>query len=280
MTTLGADDRNAELAAFLRARRARIQPQDVGLPPHGSRSRTKGLRREEVAQLAGIGVTWYTLLESGRPISVSRKLLQKIGDVLRLNVHETTHLIALARVGPGVTADTPSAQAVDQLLSKVIAGFTAGPAFVVSPRFDLLAYNDVARKVYGYDRWSEGLERNILWHLYTEPAKRSFHDNWESSARTATALFRANYGRRLDDPDFNALIQLLHESSPDFVRFWAEPVVLPLIQMDVRLHHDEGGLLIFEQQSLVVPQMPDTHIRFHVPKDGTDCGDRLSRLLV
>jgi transcriptional regulator with XRE-family HTH domain len=270
------DARNAELSAFLRAKREAIRPEEAGLPPHGPRSRAKGLRREEVAQLAGIGLTWYTMLETGRDLGVSAAVLSNIARVLRLTDYETRHLFTLTGL-----ANAPAANDIaqaDRLLQRTIDGFTAGPAFIVSPHFDLLAYNRLAAAVYGYDEWAPD-DRNILWHLYTDPERRVLHEDWEGDAYIATSLFRSNYGRRLEDPRFAELISRLSEASAQFRRYWAEPHVLPFIRMNVTLRHRTFGLLCFEQQSLLIPERDDTHARLHVPKSGTDCAKKLERLL-
>jgi hypothetical protein len=162
-------------------------------------------------------------------------------------------------------------------LHSVIDGFTAGPALLIGPCFDLLASNATADAVYGFETWQPG-NRNVLWHLFMEPERRAFHDNWEMTVRTATALFRANYGRHLDDPRFADVISRLSDESSDFRAFWAKPAVLPFFQMEILLNHASVGPLRFQTQFLGVTELPDTHARFHVPVEGSGTREKLRSL--
>jgi transcriptional regulator with XRE-family HTH domain len=147
MTTIDRtrDGRRGELAAFLRARRSRISPTDVGLPP-GSRRRTPGLRREEVAQLAGIGVTWYTWLEQGRPIRASVQVLDAVARTLRLDQAEIEHLYRLADV-PGAPVEAPVAE-VPPALHEILRSLEPLPAMLLNARFDKLASNQAQQHLF------------------------------------------------------------------------------------------------------------------------------------
>jgi transcriptional regulator with XRE-family HTH domain len=166
-----SQSRRAELAAFLRSRRERITPEEAGVAP-GLRRRTPGLRREEVAQLAGVGVTWYTWLEQGRPIKASVQVLAAVARTLRLDQAEQEHLYRLADVpdaaggpsSPGVTCEqvTPEVQ-------EVLDHLVPLPASVLNERFDLLGWNAAYAAVWPGVAGAAPGERNVLWQCFTHP---------------------------------------------------------------------------------------------------------------
>jgi transcriptional regulator with XRE-family HTH domain len=209
--------RRDELAAFLRSRRARVTPADVGLPP-GPRRRTPGLRREEVAQLAGVGVTWYTWLEQGRPINASVQVLDAIAAVLRLGPSERWHLYRLAEL-PGV----PTPRSTDCVSSEVVAVLDAldpSPAAVYNGKYDLLACNESFAAVFPYLVSASGFERNALWQIYGKPGCSPLKDVDVCAAMVAT--LRTNYVNHLGEPDWVELIEALCAANPEFARLWAE----------------------------------------------------------
>jgi transcriptional regulator with XRE-family HTH domain len=209
--------RRNELAAFLRTRRARVTPADVGLPP-GPRRRTPGLRREEVAQLAGVGVTWYTWLEQGRPINASVQVLDAIAAVLRLGPSERWHLYRLAEL-PGVP--TPkSTDCVDAEVVAVLDALDPSPAAVYNGKYDLLACNESYAAVFPYLVGATGFERNALWQIYGKPACSPVKDVDVCAAMVAT--LRTNYVNHLGEPDWVELIEALCDANPEFARLWAE----------------------------------------------------------
>jgi transcriptional regulator with XRE-family HTH domain len=185
----GSDVRRRELAAFLRNRRERIQPEQVGIRG-GRRRRTPGLRREEVAHLAGVGVTWYTWLEQGRDINPSAQVLDAISRTLQFDPHEHSHLFTLAGLSTSTIADQcleqcPTARALlDQL--------EPFPAQLVNDRLDLLAYNGVYASFFGDDLESIPIEeRNILWLAFTNPSWRRVIVDWDESVGNLVAEYRA-----------------------------------------------------------------------------------------
>ncbi|HEY5197959.1 MAG TPA: helix-turn-helix transcriptional regulator, partial [Solirubrobacteraceae bacterium] len=189
----GSEQRRAELADFLRRRRAGIQPETVGLPS-GGRRRTPGLRREEVAQLAGVGATWYTWLEQGRDVRASLDVLEAIARALRLTPAERGHLILLGRGEPAPPCRAP-AERVSATLRRVVEGLGPNPAFVLGRRWDFLAWNRAACALFGWDGMpGRGLPvtRNHIWLTFMDPARRDLMLDWERSARTCVAKFRAD----------------------------------------------------------------------------------------
>ena len=209
--------RRHELATFLRSRRERITPEDVGLPP-GGRRRTPGLRREEVAQLAGVGVTWYTWLEQGRDINASAQVLEAVARTLRMDHQERMHLFRLAEIAP-LVSDSECAM-LPEHLQDILDQLDPFPALVTSPRFDLLAYN----RAYNYmvddlDSLPDD-ERNLIWLFFTHPAWREVCDGWDAAGNYLVAQLRSSMVTRLDDPLWTGLVSRLLAASLEFAQRW------------------------------------------------------------
>ena len=217
-------DRRRELGAFLRSRRARLRPAEVGLPDWGVR-RVPGLRREEVAQLANVGLTWYTWLEQGRQARPSASVLTAIADALRLDAHEREHLFALARdpddQAGGREDHTSALASAGPALDMLVRGFEPAPAYAISARFDVLAHNRPARLLFGDLGPGPGGPANMLHLGFTAPHWRTLIADWELEAARHVAMYRAAMTIHLDDPAWTALPARLAQLSPDFARFWA-----------------------------------------------------------
>ena len=212
-----ADSRRAELSDFLRSRRERISPEDVGLPA-GGRRRTPGLRREEVALLAGVGVTWYTWLEQGREINASVQVLESVARTLQMGPQERWHLFQLA--GVALVPPVPACVQVSDSIRRVLARMDPFPAVVLSPRWDILAYNRSYNWLGGDLDGIEPGERNLAWLLFT-------HDHWRNlclrrseAAAHLVGSMRMAMGQQLDDPLWPRLVQRLREASDEFDRLW------------------------------------------------------------
>jgi transcriptional regulator with XRE-family HTH domain len=213
--------RREELASFLRTRRERVTPAEVGLAP-GVRRRTPGLRREEVAQLAGVGVTWYTWLEQGRPINASVQVLDAIARVLRLGPSERWHLYRLAEL-PGV----PAPRSTDTVPSEVVAVLDAidpSPACVYNGKYDLLACNEAYAALFPELVDASGLERNALWQIYGQRDRCCPVTDPEICAAMVATL-RANYANPVGEADWVELIEALCGASEQFARLWAEQTI-------------------------------------------------------
>src|SRR3954454_22632383 len=210
--------RRDELASFLGTRRERVTPAEVGLAP-GGRRRTPGLRREEVAQLAGVGVTWYTWLEQGRPINASVQVLDAIAQVLGLGPSERWHLYRLAEV-PGV----PTPRSTETVPSEVVAVLDAldpPPAGVYNGKYDLLAGNESYAALFPGLVDATGIERNALWQIYGRPGGVPPVTDIDVCAAMVATL-RANYANHLGEPEWVELIEALCAANPEFPRLWAE----------------------------------------------------------
>jgi transcriptional regulator with XRE-family HTH domain len=210
--------RRDELAAFLRNRRERVTPVDVGIAP-GPRRRTPGLRREEVAQLAGVGVTWYTWLEQGRPINASVQVLDAIAGVLRLGASERWHLYRLAEV-PGVPVPS-SAESLSPEVLRVLDALHPAPACVYNGKYDLLACNESYAALFPYLVEATGMERNALWQMYARPTGNPPVTDPEVCA-SMVAMLRANYAAHVGEPDWVHLIETLCAANTEFARLWSE----------------------------------------------------------
>lgn len=217
--------RRPELAAFLRSRRARVTPADVGMPP-GFRRRTPGLRREEVAQLSGVGVTWYTWLEQGRPINASPQVLDAVARTLRLDPPEREHLYQLAGVAflPGRESDTLE---VGEEIQGIIDALDPHPAVVYNPRYDVLATNPAYLDLFDVPFMTGTGVPNVLWSLFaaTERACPLVHREQELPLMVAT--LRSGYGRHTGEPAWESLIERLSAASPYFARLWNSGDVAP-----------------------------------------------------
>jgi transcriptional regulator with XRE-family HTH domain len=256
--------RRTELAAFLRARRTRIHPADVGLPP-GLRRRTPGLRREEVAQLAGIGVTWYTWLEQGRPIRASVQVLDAVARTLRLDQAEIEHLYRLADV-PVVPAEAPVV-AVSPVLREILDSLEPMPAMLLNARYDLLASNRAQKDLY-YQWHTVACEhRNVLWCCFTEPDVRRRFVNFDEEGPRMVATLRASFAQHLNEPVWTRFIKGLSAASPEFAQLWTRHEVASPGSRTKHLLHPQAGLLRLRSTSLAVADMPEARIVVYTPAD-------------
>lgn len=214
-----------ELREFLRSRRARVSPEDVGIPP-GVRRRTPGLRREEVAQLAGVGITWYTWLEQGRPINVSAQVLDAVARTLFLDAAERDHLYRLAGIPqPPVTSDPPTEIPGD--LDTVLGALDPLPTMLVDARADVLRWNRAYAALHPALVSAPAGRRNALWHLLAAPDGPHRIVNRDEQAPDAVAGFRYRYGQYGGDPRWQDFVTRLRTASPLFSRLWARHDVAP-----------------------------------------------------
>jgi transcriptional regulator with XRE-family HTH domain len=234
--------RRRELAEFLRTRRARITPDDVGLPA-GGRRRTPGLRREEVAGLAGVGVTWYTWLEQGRDIRVSEQVLEAVARALRLDRHERAYLFTLTGSAPATAVQE---HAIDTATLRVLDAVDPWPASVQNARFDVLAYNRGYARLIGDLDALPPMERNSLWLTFTDPDWRKAIVEWESLAVRSVSRLRAQWPSHAADPAWQSLVKRLIAASPDFARMWQSHDVSEAVPAFKQIRNPEVGLLRFD----------------------------------
>ncbi|GAA1971654.1 helix-turn-helix transcriptional regulator [Kitasatospora viridis] len=268
------DVRRQELAAFLRSRRERITPEQVGLPDTGRR-RTPGLRREEVAQLASVGVTWYTWLEQGRDIQVSAQVLGAVARALLLDPNERAHLYTLAGAAlpePGVECPsvTPSVRRVLDQLSPL-------PACVMNSRYDLLAWNATYAELLGDIDALPFEERNIVWLLFTNEAFRARFLEPEAVGLGVVARLRAALAEHVGDPAWKSLLARLRRASPEFESAWQRHEVGALVNGIKGFVHPVVGTMRMEYTSMWLGRRLGTRLVTYTPVD-EETEERLQRL--
>ena len=235
------------MGTFLRAHRERLTPVDARIPGGLARRRTPGLRREEVAQLAGLSPTWYTWLEQGRDVSVSAGALARIAEALHLTGPERAYLFELAR-----RRDPDQAQQGDQegpaSLLSALKAMTA-PAYLLDRNWSACGSNPPALRLFA--QWLSGPERNLLRYVFVDPTARAFISDWENRARRLVAEFRADTAARTDDRELATLVQDLRRASARFAEYWDDNRVLARDGGTRDFNHPKDGPLRYEQITLV-----------------------------
>jgi transcriptional regulator with XRE-family HTH domain len=260
---LSAEQRDL-LAAFVRARREALDPTAAGLPTAVHvRRRTPGLRREEVAQLCGISVTWYTWIEQGRDISLSSEALARLASALRLNAAERAYLFELTRKkDPSPTA--VSSSKVPDALSGILAA-TAAPAYLLDRLWHARAWNGAAGRL--FSPWLGSREVNLLRYVFLNISARDFIRDWENRARRLLAEFRADTARNPGDAETRTLVTQLLRDSPDFARFWNSHRVLAREGGARIFNHPEDGIVQYEQVTLIPAAQPDHKLVILLPRN-------------
>jgi transcriptional regulator with XRE-family HTH domain len=275
--TPSVDDlRRRELGAFLRSRRERITPEQVGLRS-SRRRRTPGLRREEVAQLAGVGITWYTWLEQGRDIHPSAQVLDAIARTLLFDANERAHLFTLAGAPDGAIAAECSALAPTvQVLLDQLEPF---PALAGNGRYDLLAYNRVWASCVPHLETIPIEDRNALWLIFTDPRWREMVLDWEETTAWMVGQYRAAMAEHVAEPAWKGLVKRLLKASPEFAALWARhDVVFPENRVK-RIKHPIVGELRLDTTYLWLAQRLGTRLVCYTPADA-QTARRLDKLQV
>lgn len=265
-----------ELANFLRIRRNRIQPEEVGLPRLGRR-RTPGLKREEVAILAGVSLEWYTWLEQGRDIQASLETLEQIGAALKLEPSEMTYLLRLAGYEP--TFKQPQkVEVVSPQLQRVLKQLNFTPAYVLGRRWDILAWNNAATLIFGDDLLTmSDLERNCLWQTFMGHLMRPMMLDWENQAKKWLANFRAARAKYLGDPWVEELVNALKEACPEFREGWDQHEIQELSTGEISFEHPAYGRLSFECSGFHMADLKHSEVMLftYVPLYSTDTPAKL-----
>jgi len=272
MAVASSPFRRDELRAFLRSRRARLSPADVGLPADGARRRTPGLRREELAALAGVGVSWYTWLEQGRDIHPSPEVLDALARALRLDAAERATLFALARTELPLlngSGDTPGVEGDDgqALLVSLVEGLHPSPAYLLGPMTRILAWNPAASVLFGSPDHLSPERRSLLWMLLIDPAEARSNPGREGTARQTVARFRTEYARHAGEPAYEQFIAELGEHSPWFAQWWDEHEVTDTQRGTKTLEHPTLGALRLHHAQTVPTGSPDLRLTIYAPAD-------------
>lgn len=255
-----------ELADFLRMKREKLSPQAVGLPS-GTRRRTPGLRREEVAALAGVGLTWYTWLEQGREINASVAFLEDLARVLKLDAAERYHLFLLAHQRPPVVAGHQWCQ-VTPLVRRLLDDLTLRPAYVMNLSWDIIAWNRAADRLFTISgRQPE--QRNMLWMLFADPELNQRLIGWQEQAPQILASFRRDYARAPQDATMLQRIQALSNVSPQFRQLWQQHDIHGRCQGQRTFLIAEAGEVTFEHASFIVDE--ENHLRLVMYSAQPDC---------
>ncbi|SNS23229.1 Transcriptional regulator, contains XRE-family HTH domain [Streptosporangium subroseum] len=253
-------NKHGHLADFLQARRGRLRPEDVGLQTYGERRRVPGLRREELAMLAGISAPYYTRLEQGQSRNASPEVLDAIAGALRLDDSERAHLHALARAPKrGGLAGRPRVERITPATSALLAAFENTPAIVIGRRSDVLAWNRQGHGLFAghLDPDSPddpGRRPNMARLVFLDAHTRDLYTDWPAKARAVVGNLRLTAGRYPDDPLLAGLIGELTMRSPEFSAMWADHRVLPCDVADYEMRHPLVGTLTVTQQTLQSPQ--------------------------
>jgi transcriptional regulator with XRE-family HTH domain len=256
--------RRAELGEFLKARRARLGPGDFGMP-RGSRRRTPGLRREEVALLAGVGVTWYTWLEQGREINASTQVLDAVARTLRLDRAEREHLYRLAEATPLHTES--ERKTVPDTIREIVHSLDPLPASLINSRFDVLLTNAASEELFWEWHSLPCVHRNTLWCCVTEPAARGNLVEYDAHVRYLVARLRSAYSTHVGDPDWEEDIRRLASLSREFAELWARHEVADAEPRTLTYLHAQAGTLSLAVSELDVPAMPEARIVVYTPRD-------------
>ncbi|MFE9256586.1 helix-turn-helix domain-containing protein [Streptomyces sp. NPDC006879] len=268
--TRPVDPKYAELGSFLAARRAEVTPQQVGLPGGGAR-RLPGLRREEVAMLAGIGASWYAWIEQGRAKNVSPEILEAIAGVLDLDEAQLLYVLRLAGYAATGRPRIPIGDL--ELTRKIVDEYLPNPAYVIDRYWDITAANASAERLLGIG----GERPNYLEMLFDREAAGARFPRWECDASDAVARFRAQAGELLHDARMLALIDYLREESPEFVVLWARHHVTDGSSTTQVVHHPDLGELSFTRIAFDFTSQSGLQLILLSPHAGTGTAEKLSR---
>jgi transcriptional regulator with XRE-family HTH domain len=273
MAVASSPVRRDELRAFLRSRRARVTPADVGLPDDGgARRRTPGLRREELAALAGVGVSWYTWLEQGRDIHPSPDVLDALARALRLDVAERATLFALARTELPLpeSSDTSPGEDGDDgraLLVALVQGLHPTPAYLLGPMTRILAWNGAASALFGSPHHLSLERRSLLWMLLVDPGAARNNPGREATARNMVARFRSEYAQHAGEPAYEQFIAELHERSAWFAEWWGEHEINDTQRGTKTIEHATLGTLRLYHAQTVPTGAPELRLTIYAPAD-------------
>ncbi len=265
-------DAGNDLGEFLRARRADVSPAEAGLA-EGTERRVPGLRREEVALLAGVSVDYYTRLEQGRERHPSDQVLDALARVLHLDNHAASYLFRLAQPVPQA-ALVNSPRAIGPVLLDFLTETIDAPATLTGPALDVLAANPLARALYsGFTRFD-----NLARMVFLDPAAAGFYADWDHAARGVVSNLRAGSAPFPDDPHVKAIIGELTVRSPAFLSYWARREVHPRSNEHKHLHHGRVGDLHLRYQAFNVADAPGQQVFVYTAEPGSTSADGLRRL--
>ena len=274
----GEAQRRRALGEFLKARRRQIVRAELGLPPTGRRS-ALGLRREEIAYLSGVSITWYTWLEQGRQIKPSRQVLDAIAGTLRLSVAEHAYILSLAGHSAPEPAAEPPPQTTLGHVQQLLDALANYPAYAIAPDWTVSGWNLAYQALYPNVATAPVEDRNLLWLVFTDPHLRELMADWDDTSRRLLARFRAEAGPRLGHPSFSRLVRRLLDASEPFRAGWESHDIEGFTPRERLFRHPVVGDLHMEQHVLAPSDHPDLHVVIYAPVLSTDTPARLHQLV-
>ncbi|MWV43627.1 helix-turn-helix domain-containing protein [Paenibacillus sp. HJL G12] len=276
---MNRDTRLQALSAFLTSQRAKIQPESVGLPP-GGRRRTPGLRREEVAQLAGVSSTWYTWLEQGRDINVSSSVLDCIASALQLTADERKYLFSLAMETPSsaglIQQEEPK---ISASLQKMVDELHFCPTIISDRHCQIVGWNQAASHVFlEFDRIPVE-QRNMIQLLFTRKEFRRLAVNWEHFVMGFLSIFRSYYGQYVEDAWYEQFLREMEQVDPEFLPLWKHSQVSSAPEVVIEFRHAKMGKMLFDLTSLQVQGSADLRCSVYTPAAGSSTEAKLRRLM-
>jgi transcriptional regulator with XRE-family HTH domain len=271
------EQRRAELAHFLRSRRERLKPSQFSLPEGAKQRRTPGLRREELAQIAGISPIWYTKLEQGRQIQVSAQVLESLARTLQMPHQEREYLYVLAREHLPLPSQhhTSSISAYQQ---SMLDALNPHPALILNERWDVVGWNQIATQVFTDYRVLSDWERNVLWMMFTRSELRTIYVDWEHLGKQMLAHFRASSGRSAGEAWWISRRDRLMQVSPEFRQWWSQHDIRAVNVSQKELNHPRVGLLALQPTTLVLADDPNLKLFLYTPLAQADTAEKLARL--
>ncbi|MGW3291723.1 helix-turn-helix transcriptional regulator [Streptomyces sp. NPDC001002] len=272
-------DAKTEIRDFITSRRAKITPEEVGLASYGPR-RVPGLRREEVAALAGVSIDYYNRMERGNLTGVSEEILEAIAGALRLDEAERAHLFDLARASKGQTTGKrrrPPKQAVRPSIEWMVNAMNGAAAFVVNSRQDVLAVNHLGREFYA-PMFTSHAPANVARFTYLDPRAKEFFADWDRTAKECVAALRVQAGRDPSDRDLSDLVGELSTHSAEFSAFWATHNVRLHRKAEKQFNHPVVGELTLRYERLAITADPGVEIFVYVAEPGSRSEERFNFL--
>jgi transcriptional regulator with XRE-family HTH domain len=269
-----------EISEFLTSRRAKVTPEQAGLPAYGTNRRVSGLRREEVALLAGISVEYYTRLERGAAVGISESVLEGVASALQLDDAERTHLGNLVRAvqAPAAVRRRPTRTTVRPGLQRVLDSMEGAPAYVRNGRSDILAANALGRALYAPIFDMGEAVPNVARYVFLAPTAADFFTDFGRVEAEAVAILRAEAGRDPFDRPLTALVGELSTRSERFRQLWARHDVSLHRTGSKRLHHPVVGDLTLTYEALDLPADPGQRINVYTAEPGSPDAESLSLL--
>ena len=241
----------ARLGEFLKTRRSQLRPEDVGVRTYDERRRVPGLRRDELARLAGVSISYYTRLEQGHSSSASPEVLDALAAALQLDEAERQHLHVLATPVKQARVRRPPAERVDESTGQLLAALAGVPAVVLGMRSDVLAWNRLGHALFaGHLDFAVAVRPNMARLVFLDPHTRELYADWQSKARAVVGNLRLVVGRHPDDAALHELVGQLSAKSTEFASMWADHRVKPCATAVYEMRHPLVGPLTVTQQTL------------------------------